>query len=58
VRWSTREPENAFLNATGDLISVEIYPCCPKETGLTPQTVYRIKGDPAGAEAALGAWGL
>ena len=23
-----------------------------KETGLTRQTVYRIKGDPAGAEAA------
>jgi DNA-binding phage protein len=29
-----------------------------KETGLTRQTVYRIKGDPAGAEAALAAWGL
>jgi putative DNA-invertase from lambdoid prophage Rac len=29
-----------------------------KETGLTRQSVYRIKGDPAGAEAALAAWGL
>jgi putative DNA-invertase from lambdoid prophage Rac len=29
-----------------------------KETGLTRQTVYRIKGDPAGAEGALVAWGL
>jgi putative DNA-invertase from lambdoid prophage Rac len=29
-----------------------------KETGLTRQTVYRIKDDPAGAEAALVAWGL
>jgi putative DNA-invertase from lambdoid prophage Rac len=29
-----------------------------KETGLTRQTVYRIKGDPAGAEAALAAWGM
>jgi putative DNA-invertase from lambdoid prophage Rac len=29
-----------------------------KETGLTRQTVYRIKGDPAGAEAALVAWGM
>ena len=29
-----------------------------KETGLTRQTVYRIKGDPAGGEAALAAWGL
>ena len=29
-----------------------------RETGLTRQTVYRIKGDPAGAEAALAVWGL
>ncbi len=29
-----------------------------RETGLTRQTVYRIKGDPAGAEGALAAWGL
>jgi putative DNA-invertase from lambdoid prophage Rac len=29
-----------------------------KETGLTRQTVYRIKDDPAGAEAALAAWCL
>jgi putative DNA-invertase from lambdoid prophage Rac len=29
-----------------------------KETGLTRQTVYRIKDDPAGAEAALTAWGI
>jgi putative DNA-invertase from lambdoid prophage Rac len=29
-----------------------------KETGLTRQTVYRIKDDPAGAEAALVAWGM
>jgi putative DNA-invertase from lambdoid prophage Rac len=28
------------------------------ETGLTRQTVYRIKGDPAGAEGALVAWGM
>jgi DNA invertase Pin-like site-specific DNA recombinase len=28
-----------------------------KDTGLTRQTVYRIKEDPAGAEAALAAWG-
>jgi DNA invertase Pin-like site-specific DNA recombinase len=27
-----------------------------KDTGLTRQTVYRIKDDPAGAEAALAAW--
>ena len=27
-----------------------------KETGLTRQTVYRIKDDPAGSEAALAAW--
>jgi putative DNA-invertase from lambdoid prophage Rac len=29
-----------------------------KEIGLTRQTIYRIKDDPAGAEAALAAWGL
>jgi len=29
-----------------------------KETGLSRQTVYRIKEDPAGAEAALVAWGM
>jgi len=29
-----------------------------KETGLTRQTVYRIKDDPAGSETALAAWGL
>jgi putative DNA-invertase from lambdoid prophage Rac len=29
-----------------------------KETGLTRQTVYRIKDDPASAEAALTAWGM
>jgi DNA invertase Pin-like site-specific DNA recombinase len=27
-----------------------------KDTGLTRQTVYRIKEDPAAAEAALSAW--
>ncbi len=29
-----------------------------RETGLTRQIVYRIKGDPAGAEGALVGWGL
>jgi putative DNA-invertase from lambdoid prophage Rac len=29
-----------------------------KETGLTRQTVYRIKEDSPSAEAALAAWGL
>lgn len=29
-----------------------------KATGLSRQTVYRIKEDPAGAEKALAAWGL
>ena len=27
-------------------------------TGLTRQTVYRIKGDPVGAEGALATWGI
>jgi DNA invertase Pin-like site-specific DNA recombinase len=29
-----------------------------RETGLTRQTVYRIKGDPAGAQGALAALGM
>jgi putative DNA-invertase from lambdoid prophage Rac len=29
-----------------------------KETGLSRQTIYRIKDDPAGAEATLAAWGM
>jgi putative DNA-invertase from lambdoid prophage Rac len=29
-----------------------------KETGLSRQMVYRIKGDPSAAEAALETWGL
>ena len=29
-----------------------------KDTGLIRQTVYRIKGDPGGAEGTLAAWGL
>jgi DNA invertase Pin-like site-specific DNA recombinase len=29
-----------------------------KETGLSRQTLYRIKDDPASAEAALAAWGM
>ena len=29
-----------------------------REAGLTRQTVYRLAGDPAGAEAALTNWGL
>ena len=29
-----------------------------RETGLTRQTVYRIKGDPGVAEGALVAWEL
>jgi hypothetical protein len=28
-----------------------------RATGLTRQTIYRIKDDPAGAEAALATWG-
>jgi len=29
-----------------------------KETGLTRQTIYRIKEEPVAAEAALAAWRL
>ncbi|MEJ1157367.1 recombinase family protein [Prosthecomicrobium sp. N25] len=39
--------------ARGDGVSL-----ISETTGLTRQTVYRIKGDPAGAEATLATWGL
>ncbi len=29
-----------------------------RDAKLTRQTIYRIKDDPAGSEAALTAWGL
>jgi CBS domain-containing protein len=29
-----------------------------RTTGLTRQTIYRIKDDPAGAEAAFATWGM
>jgi putative DNA-invertase from lambdoid prophage Rac len=29
-----------------------------RATGLTRQTVYRLKDDPVGAEAALATWGM
>jgi putative DNA-invertase from lambdoid prophage Rac len=29
-----------------------------RETGVSRQTIYRIQGDPAAAEAALAAWGM
>ena len=29
-----------------------------KDTGLSRQTIYRIKDDPAGSEASLAAWGM
>jgi putative DNA-invertase from lambdoid prophage Rac len=29
-----------------------------RTTGLTRQTVYRVKDDPAAAEAALATWGI
>jgi putative DNA-invertase from lambdoid prophage Rac len=40
-----------------DQDSVGIAPIA-KETGLSRQTIYRIRDDPAAAEAALAAWGM
>jgi DNA invertase Pin-like site-specific DNA recombinase len=39
-----------------DMLETQGIAAIAKETGLTRQTVYRIKDDPVGAEAALAAW--
>lgn len=48
------------FNAARDMLGQEAVGIVriAKSTGLTRQTVYRIKDDPASAEAALAAWGL
>jgi putative DNA-invertase from lambdoid prophage Rac len=40
-----------------DMLGQHAIAAIAEETGLTRQTVYRIQADPAGAEAALVAWG-
>ena len=50
----TREQLTAASNMIGQLAGIgEI----AKATGLSRQTIYRIKDDPVGAEAALASWG-
>ncbi len=46
------------LNKVHDMLGQEAVSIAQiaRNTGLSRQTIYRIKGDPAGAEAALAAW--
>ncbi len=46
------------LNKVRDMLGQEAVSIAQiaRETGLSRQTIYRIKDDPAGAEAALAAW--
>jgi DNA invertase Pin-like site-specific DNA recombinase len=49
----TREQLEAAQNMLGQSITISDV---AKATGLTRQTIYRIKGDPASAEKALAMW--
>jgi putative DNA-invertase from lambdoid prophage Rac len=46
------------LNTVRDMLGQEAVSIAQiaREAGLSRQTIYRIKDDPAGAEAALAAW--
>jgi putative DNA-invertase from lambdoid prophage Rac len=46
------------LNKVRDMLGQEAVTIAQiaRDTGLSRQTIYRIKDDPAGAEAALAAW--
>jgi putative DNA-invertase from lambdoid prophage Rac len=46
------------LNKVRDMLGQEAVSIAQiaREAGLSRQTIYRIKDDPAGAEAALAAW--
>jgi putative DNA-invertase from lambdoid prophage Rac len=46
------------LNKVHDMLGREAVSSAQiaRNTGLSRQMIYRIKGDPAGAEAALAAW--
>jgi putative DNA-invertase from lambdoid prophage Rac len=41
-----------------DMLGQYIIADIVRATGLSRQTIYRIKNDPAGAEAALAAWDM
>lgn len=60
-RYKGRKPSytREQYNAVGALLSQELgISDIATRTGLTRQTVYRIKNSPVEAEAALAAWGL
>jgi putative DNA-invertase from lambdoid prophage Rac len=46
------------LDKVRDMVGRHAIAQIANEAGLSRQTVYRIQDDPAGAEAALAAWGL
>jgi putative DNA-invertase from lambdoid prophage Rac len=52
--YSRKEFENAQALLDKSVSVGEV----ARTTGLTRQTVYRIKDDPGGAEAALATWGM
>jgi putative DNA-invertase from lambdoid prophage Rac len=60
-RYKGRKPSytrNQYV-AAREMLSQEAGICAvAKNTGLTRQTIYRIKEKPLAAEAALAAWGL
>ena len=62
TKFKGRKPEftRAQFDAARALLSTEAAGMSKiaKETGLKRQTVYRIKDDPAAADAALSAWGM
>jgi DNA invertase Pin-like site-specific DNA recombinase len=60
-RYKGRKPSYSRrqFELVRDLLSQEVgISAIAKNTNLTRQTIYRIKDDPAAAEAALVAWGM
>ena len=60
-RYKGRKPSYTRdqFEAVRDMLTQDIrIGAIAKDTGLTRQTVYRIKEEPVAAEAALAAWGL
>jgi DNA invertase Pin-like site-specific DNA recombinase len=58
VRGVPRRPGRPLRAPAGMLGRVVAIAQIAKETGLSRQTIYRIKNDPAGSEEALAIWGL
>jgi putative DNA-invertase from lambdoid prophage Rac len=58
IEHAKQHGDRAYLGRKRNMLGQEAVGIAriAKETGLTRQTVYRIKDDPAGSEAALAAW--